>query len=199
MKKPTFRRVLAFLVDLIIVSVIASAISSIKYINPDIEKYNETYDQYMEYVENGLEGNNMQQIINSEEYQDYSYKIAYYAKYSSIITIIVSILYYVVFQYFTKGYTGGKKLLNIRVESVNGELKFYQLLLRSLIINGILTSIITVILLFTLNKSSYTNVQMYVELLNMGLIFVSFGMILYRKDGRGLHDLIGGTRVVLNK
>ena len=117
----------------------------------------------------------------------------------NISSIVVTFLYFVVFQFYTKGYTGGKKLLNIKVESTNGELKLYQLLIRSLIINGIITSTLTVILLFTLNKASYINVQMYVELLNMGLLFVSFGMMLYRKDGRGLHDLLGGTKVVLNK
>ena len=199
MKKPTFRRVLAFLVDIIIVSIIASAISSIKFINPDIEKYNETYDKYMEFVENGMQEGNVQQIVNSEEYQNFAYEISYYSKYNSIISIVVTFLYFVVFQFYTKGYTGGKKLLNIKVESTNGELKIYQLLIRSLIINGIVTSTLTVILLFTLNKASYINVQMYVELLNMGLLFVSFGMMLYRKDGRGLHDLLGGTKVVLNK
>ena len=199
MKKPTVRRVIAFIVDSIIVSIIASSISSIKVLNPDIDKYNETYDAYVEYISNGLGTASTQNIMNSEEYQEITYNLSYYGRYSSLISLVISILYYVVFQYITKGYTGGKKLLKIKVEAEKGKLKLQNIILRSLIINGIVTSILSLVIVFLLNKNVFFKTETFVELLNMGLIFVSFGMMLTREDGKGLHDLIAKTKVVYDK
>ena len=196
MKKTTFRRVLAFLVDMIIISIISSALSSIRFINPTLDKYEESYNEYVEYISEGLDATNVNNILNGETYQELTYKVNYNGRYSTLITLVVTIIYFVAFQYFTNGYTGGKKLLNIKVESVDGKLKVHQLLLRSLIINSVITTALSLIALFALSKGAYVKASMYIELLEMGLLFVSFGMVLYRQDGRGLHDMLGGTRVV---
>lgn len=196
MKKPTGRRVLAFIIDILIVSFISSAIASIKFINPTLDKYNESYDQYEKYINENLTPEEAQNIMNSEEYQNLTYNLNYNGRYTSLITLIVSFLYFVVFQYYTKGYTGGKKLLNIKVESEEKELKFYQLLLRSLIVNSLFTTTLSLVAISFLSKASYTNVELFIEILDMGLLFLSFGMMLYRQDGRGLHDLIAKTKVV---
>lgn len=199
MKKPIVRRVLAFIVDAIIVSIIASSISSIKFLNPDIDKYNEAYDSYVEYINNGLGTSNTANIMNSEEYQEIAYNLSYYGKYSSLISLIISILYYIGFQYITKGYTGGKKLLRIKVEAEKGKLKIQNIILRSLVINGIATSTLSLIIAFCFKKDLFFKTQTFVELLSMGLIFVSFAMMLTREDGKGLHDLIAKTKVVYDK
>lgn len=199
MKKPIVRRIMAFIIDSIIVSIIASSISSIKYINPDIDKYNETYDSYVEFINNSLKTSDASNIMNSEEYQEIAYNLSYYGKYSSLISLVVSILYYIGFQYITKGYTGGKKLLRIKVEAEKGKLKIQNIIVRSLIINGIITSTLSLLIIFLLNKDLFFKMQSFVELLSMGLIFVSFAMMLTREDGKGLHDLIAKTKVVYDK
>ncbi len=199
MKKTTGRRVLAFIIDLLIVSIVSFAISNIKFINPTLDKYNESYEQYDKYINEKLTIEEAQNIMNSEEYQNLTYNLNYNGRYSSLITIIVSFLYFVVFQYYTKGYTGGKSLLNIKVESEEKELKFSQLLLRSFIVNSLLTSGLSLIAISFLSKESYVSVELFIEILDMGLLFLSFGMMLYRQDGKGLHDLIAKTKVVYNK
>ena len=199
MKKPIVRRIMAFIIDSIIVSIIASSISSIKYINPDIDKYNETYDSYVEFINNSLKTSDASNIMDSEEYQEIAYNLSYYGKYSSLISLVVSILYYIGFQYITKGYTGGKKLLRIKVEAEKGKLKIQNIIVRSLIINGIITSTLSLLIIFLLNKDLFFKMQSFVELLSMGLIFVSFAMMLTREDGKGLHDLIAKTKVVYDK
>lgn len=196
MKKPTGRRIFAFIIDIIIISIISSTISSIKFLNPTFDEYNESYDQYEKYLNEKLTPQEAQDIFNNEEYQDLTYNLNYNGRYSSLITLVISFLYFVVFQYYTKGYTAGKKLLNIKVESEDKELNFYQLLLRSLIVNSLFTTTLSLVAISFLSKASYTNVELFVEILDMGLLFLSFGMILYRKDGRGLHDLIAKTKVV---
>ena len=196
MKKPIVRRIMAFIIDSIIVSIIASSISSIKYINPDIDKYNETYDSYVEFINNSLKTSDASNIMNSEEYQEIAYNLSYYGKYSSLISLVISILYYIGFQYITKGYTGGKKLLRIKVEAEKGKLKIQNIIVRSLIINGIITSTLSLLIIFLLNKDLFFKMQSFVELLSMGLIFVSFAMMLTREDGKGLHDIICRTEVI---
>ena len=197
MKKPTFRRILAFIIDMMIVSIISSAIASIGFINPTLDKYNEAYDSYTEYLQNGLDTKNVSNILNSEEYKDITYNINYYGRYGTIITLVVTVIYFVVFQYFTNGYTGGKKLLNIKIESEDGKLKVHQLLLRSLIINNVLTTTLALIALFVLSKGTFAKVGNYIDVLEMGLVFASFALVLYRQDGKGLHDLLAKTKVVL--
>ena len=196
MKKPTFKRVIAFIIDMVIVSIIASALSSIKYINPDIEKYNDAYTEYVKYLENDLDISEASNVINSETYQKYTYDLSYYGRYSTLMTCIVSFLYFVVFQYCTKGYTGGKKLLGIKVDTMKGKLKFHNVLLRSLIVNSLITNILALLAVFLLKEAAFMKVSMFIEVLDIGLLFTSFGMVLIREDGRGLHDLIAGTKVV---
>lgn len=195
MKKPTLRRIFAFIIDIVIVSIIAGALSNIKFINPALDSYEEATNTYMEYINNSLTTQDAVNMLNSEEYKTITLNLNITGRYSTLITLVVSFLYFVVFQYFTKGYTGGKKLLKIKVEPVKGKLKFYQLLLRSLIVNNLFTTTLTVLLLFII-PSKFITFSTYVELLEMGLLFVTFGMILYRQDGRGLHDMLAGTKVV---
>ena len=198
MSKSTFRRLLAYIIDIIIVAVIASALSSVKIFNPRLEKYGETYDGYMTFIEESLKDTSkLQDLQNSPEYKNYVYEIAYYGLYSSIITVIISFLYFVVFQYFTDGQTGGKKLLGIKIVSQKEDkkLSFGQLTIRACIINSVLINIITIICLVALSKASFTKAQNYIEIVEMAIVFISIGMLLYRKDGRGLHDMIAGTVV----
>ncbi len=196
MKKPTLRRIGAFIIDMMIVSIIVSALSNIKYINPTMEKYNESYDEYVEFLNNGLDPKEAKNILNSETYQTLTYNLSYYGRYSSLISLVIIFLYFVVFQYYTNGATLGKKVLRIKVESEKGKIKFYQYVLRSLIINSLCTSTLSLLAIFILNKAAFGRVSMFIEVLEMGLLFVTFGMVIYRQDGRGLHDLIAKTKVV---
>ena len=199
MRKPTLRRIIAFFVDMVIISIITSSLSSIKYINPAIDEYNKSYDEYVEFLDKGLTAKDVNNILNSENYQNLTYDLSYNSRYSNIITLVVTILYFVGFQYYTNGFTGGKKLLNIKVEAVDGKLTIKNLLLRSLIVNSLITTLLNTLALFLLSKASFMKASMFIELLEMGLLFVTFGMMLYREDGRGLHDIIAKTKVVFNK
>ena len=68
-----------------------------------------------------------------------------------------------------------------------------------MIINSLITSSILVILILVLSKNNYMNYSRYVQLLDYSLILLSIGFVLYREDGRGLHDLFGGTRVIMSE
>ena len=195
MKKPTIKRIIAYLIDIAIVTIIASSLTSVKFFNPYYEKY-QAYQNKLETImeENA---NNINELLNDDEIVDLSYDITRTGVFINIYTVALSFLYFVGFQYITKGKTLGKKLLKLEVVSNDKQdLRFVQLLKRSLIINSLVTSTIGIICILALSKNSYIGINKYVQLVEVTLILVSIGFVLYREDGRGLHDLFGNTRVI---
>lgn len=197
--KPTFKRICAYIIDIIIVSIISSLFTSIELINPKLSEYNEAYEKYTEYVQtltsNG-ETVDTNVLLNGEKINDYTYELASLGVVTSEITLIVSALYFIVFQYYNNGKTIGKALLKIQVKSIdNKKLKLKQLFLRSILINSLITSLISIIFLLTLSKTNYLLLNNYVQIIDMAIMFITFGMVIIREDGRGLHDILANTIV----
>ena len=200
MKKPTIRRLLAYIVDIVVISLIASALAKVSFLNPYYDEYNEVEERYQEIIdEASQDGTKLNELLNGDGLNDLTYEMSKSGVFVSIYTVILSVLYFVVFQYFTKGKTLGKKLLRIEIVSNDKtELKFVQLIKRSIIINSIITSTISIILIMAVSKKSFLSLNRYVQLLEIILVFLSAGFALYREDGRGLHDLFAGTRVIVS-
>lgn len=198
MERPIFRRILAYLIDIAVVSVIVFLFSKIEILNPNSEEYNKVYSEFETYVtENTKDTEDVTSILKSEEYNNYSYKLSKLQIPASILNIVVTFGYFVIFQYFNKGQTIGKKFMKIRVKSTKGDkVSFVQMLVRSLLINEILSSIILVIFLSTMSQGMYSSAGKIVQLIDMIIVYGSIGFILFRKDARGLHDLLVSTCVV---
>lgn len=193
-KKPIFRRIFAYIIDFIIVAYISGLFASIEFINPYLEKYNETSDKYFEMF-NNIDSNEV--IFTAEDIINLDYDLTYYGSITSLITIAVIILYFVIFQYFNKGKTIGKALLKIKVVNENNERPYLiQFLLRSLIVNSIVINLLTNMLVVFTTKQTFININVYLQFINTGLLLFTFGMMIIRDDGRGLHDLFGKTHVV---
>lgn len=193
-KKPTIRRIVAFIIDFIIVAYIAGLFASIEFLNPYLDKYNETTEKYLETFSN-MDSNEI--TFTADEIVDMDYDLSYYGSITSLITIAVTLLYFVVFQYFNKGKTIGKAILKIKVVNDKNERPYLiQLLLRSLIVNSIVTNLFSNILVIFASKEVFINTNVYIQFVNTGLLLVTFGMMIIRDDGRGLHDLFGKTHVV---
>jgi uncharacterized RDD family membrane protein YckC len=200
MSKPTFRRFLAYLVDAIIIALIAAALANVKFLNPFLDKYLELQEQVQALVEGaGSDAAKISELMNSDEMLAMTYEVNYYGVFVNIYSIVMSFLYFVVFQFYTKGKTLGRLLTKIELVSRDGsDVTFVQLLKRSIIINSLVTGTIMIIMTFALSKDDYLNYVRYVQLIDYGLILVSCGFVLYREDGIGLHDLFAGTRVILS-
>ena len=195
-EKVTGKRVLAFIIDMVIISFVVNIFSNIKLLNPYVDKYNETSNELFTYV---IQNGYTDLISKSEKVEKYIYDLSYYGIYLSIINLIVVFLYFVCFQYFNKGKTLGKSIFNIKIISNdNKKLKFKQILIRSIIVNSIFTSLLSIIMIIVFKDNNYNTYTSLIEMLDMGLIFLCFGFMLYREDGRGLHDLISNTKVVSN-
>ena len=196
--KPTFKRVCAYIIDIAVVAFIFMLFSKIELLNPNAEEYDKVYDEFTTYVEkNSTTSDGLKNIMSGDEYKNFSYRLAKLQIPNSILNIVITFGYFVVFQYLNKGQTIGKRLMKIRVKSKNGKrASFVQILVRSLLINEIIASIILVIFISTMSQSMYLQANRIVELIDMLIVYGSLGFIMFRPDACGLHDLLMNTVVV---
>ena len=196
-KKPYFlKRILAYLIDLIIVMLLAGVISAI-FVNN--ENYKSESNKLMELTKNYTEGK-----ITKEEYtKEFDNTNYYLTKDSIAVTLIncgVAIIYFVILSFYCGGITLGKYLMKLRIVSANDKkLNLGHFLLRSLFVNLVLSNIMSVILVLTLNKDTF--IKVYPKVSNTLTIFllVTLVFVMYREDGRGLHDLIANTKIISTK
>ena len=132
-----------------------------------------------------------------EEYNELSYKVQKnnYIYYS--VELIITIGYFIVFQTLNKGQTLGKKLLKLRVVSnEEKEVNFKNIILRSIFLYSILPLLVTVTTIKFLNMKTYINIYSIVTSIETMFLILTFGFIIYRKDKRGLHDIMANTKVI---
>lgn len=197
MKKTTIRRLGAYIMDMFIVALISSLFVKIEFINPKYDEYQKVYNDYIDYTS---EIKGIKDIENDSKLTDFSYDLAKTGVTTSIISLIVTTLYFVGFQYLNRGQTLGKKVFKIKVvDGENKRVKLYQLLVRSLLINSILTSLISILAVSFLSRNTYFNVTQYTQLFDVTVICTSFILMMFREDGKGLHDLLMGTNVVFDE
>ena len=193
-KKPfVYKRVIAYFIDIMIVSALSSILSLA------LPK-NDTYKTKMDELSKTMEKFQNKEIDKDEwtkAYEDISYDISKASISSSIIIIVVSVGYFVLFNYYNDGQTLGKKIMKLKIVSSNGNpLTINNYVLRSLIINSVLSQLISALLLCVLSKDNYllygSNAVSALSLVSA----ISFVFAIYRSDGRGFHDLISNTVVI---
>ena len=192
-----YKRISAYFIDFIIVAFIAAIFSEFAIINPYYDEYFETYEKYTEFVDNSENVNNENFLV---ELENYTYDIAKYGVYFTIICCVVNFLYFIICQYYAGGKTLGKSLFKIKiVGNKNRKISFIQIIVRSFLVNSILIDILNVVFIFMLNKKACLLSLSIIEIFDYLFLFITLSMIIFRKDHRGLHDIICGTRVIDEK
>ena len=201
MNKFTSKRLMAYLLDTFLVYLFIIMVSNIKVLNPNYDKLLKTSENYNVAVSKYEKGE-----ISNEDYLDISEQYVYDAtKYNistNIIFIVVSFLYYCVFQKFNNGQTLGKKIMKIKVvDNENKNVSFIKYILRLLpmyfiFIGSIIPYILSSILVWFMNVSSFSLIYSLIVYLFMLLGVISFFMAFKREDKRGLHDILAGTKVI---
>lgn len=194
-KASFFSRLCAFIIDAVIVSMIASLFAT-PFV--DSKKIEDLDNQALSIVEKFRNNEiNMNEYV--VEYSNISYDLARSNGVVSIITIIIGILYYVVFQLYNNGCTLGKKLLNIRVVSTAGELSMNQMIFRSFIANSLLLDILSMIFITFASKSNYFYGIELFSIIQYAIVIISVFMIMYGKQGLAIHDRLVHTKVIKTK
>lgn len=186
-----FDRLGCYLLDVLLIFAISSVISVfIPSKGSDINK--EITALTEKYTNGEVES---EAFIN--EYQDLMYKYQKDNYLSTVVSVGLNFIYFVVFAYFNKGQTIAKKLTNIKVvDNKTGKRpKFWQMLVRNMFIYSLLSNVIILILLFT-SKNNFIYCYMLVGGFDLMFVMITVMFVLYRKDKRGLHDMMACTKVV---
>jgi len=185
------KRLLAYLIDIVIVSLIVSIVT----MGISSTKTENLQKQLAEVQNNYISGE-----LSMDDYVDSSTSLMYEMEKSSAVSttinIVIMIGYFIIFQYLNKGQTLGKKLLKIKITEKGKEPKLITVIIRSLLIDGILINLIGVLLVISLNDYAYVMVYGIFSMLYMLFILISLTMMLFRNDKVALHDIITRSNVV---
>lgn len=193
MKANSYKRVLAYLVDVMIISFVSLLLT---YFVPTSENYNKLNKEF-----ETLTIDYRNQEVTMEEYlekgTDINYQLNKEAVPQTIVSTVLSIIYFVVLTYFMNGETLGKKLMKIKITSNNDKkLTMNNYLIRALVIDSVLMNIITIITILLFSKDIYLTSYNIISYVFSFVYIVSLAMILFSKNGRGLQDILANTKVI---
>ena len=193
MKPVSYKRILAYLIDIFIVICIATILTMFI---PVSKEYTNQMNELNAVLEDYSSGD-ISETEYLEKFNDISYIVNKESVQVSIVSVVLSTIYFVVLAYYMNGQTFGKKIMKIQVVSANSKkLTMNNYLIRSLIVDSILMNAISIIAILFLEKSSYLKVYDVTSTIFGAIYVVIFAMILFRQDGRGLHDLLANTKVI---
>ena len=171
-------------------------------------KEHEDYKDVLEnaYVDNKItkkEYDKINKQIDKEyknEYEEIYFNIEKNSVVYFSLYIIVVFLYFVFFNKYTNGQTLGKKLTRLKIVNIRDKEKMvpvWSYIVRAIILYQPINFMVKLIGAQVMGIDTYYmvtnvlyNIQSYLEILVIGMIIV-------RLDGRGLHDMLAGTRVIL--
>ena len=189
----SLKRIIAFVIDIVIVSLVVSLINLLP-IDPYQDKYKDTYEKYNEVVRKSTED-------GSHDYKDeiieLNYEVYKYRTYSSVFSAAALILYFGVLPLVMNGQTLGKKIMKLRVVSYNDKkLNFWKYLIRIVILNNIWLSLINVGAVYIVDGVKFYYVTYVISMISSLVYMLNLIMVMFRKDNRGLHDMVAGTKVI---
>jgi len=192
MKAGFLRRLGAYIIDIILLSLFLSFLFSFF---PENKELRELENDFLISTENALTNNELSSDEFILEYENLNYKIAREENFRTLFSIVITFLYFVGLQFY-KGQTLGKKVLGIKILGISSSPTVFQLFLRSLIINNLFFDLMLLLSALLFNSKIYADINVAVSGLQFLFAILIINMLLYRKDKRGLHDLIAHTEVV---
>ena len=193
MKRASFKkRLIAYIIDIIIVSFIIGIVSY-NFNTSRVDSLNkEVYDLMEKYVN---------KEVNTNKYiRDYAsivYDINKASVVDNVLYLVVCIGYFLIFQYLNDGASIGKKLVGIRIISDDKRsVSFLQMFIRTSITNSIISNMMILILLYMVN---YMNFFIFYGLINMFcniFVMICVFMIIFRHDNLSLNDMMSKSCVI---
>ena len=115
---------------------------------------------------------------------------------NQICNLVFILGYFIIIPVVNNGQTLGKKILKIKIEKIDGNLTIRDMVIRNFITTSLLQLMISSTLVYIVNNDIYYNLSIFVSLLQILLVIITSFMIIYRKDEKGVQDLITGTQVI---
>ena len=194
------KRVFAFLFDILLVTLIATMMSQVDFLNPRITMYQEVLEEYT----NVLSSMSLGSATTADTLLAIMYKIEYSSLFVYLYYLIISFLYFVVFQYFTSA-TLGKKIMKLEIVNKSGKKATFIDLAKRYLFGGLnyftgvhIVLMVKVLLIVSIGSLSASFLP-FLGLLGLSLDIANIIMLFKNKDARTLADMIAGTKVILKK
>ena len=195
MKKVIVRkRIFAFLIDMFIVSFIVSLI----FIGKDTRVSDKRNREMMKVINDFSS-----EKITTEEYLNKYSEIIYLNSQDNfnenLVYLIVSLGYFLIFQYLNGGASIGKSLMKIRIVNRDKkEVKFWQLLVRVGLVNEVFPMILMLIIVKITSGFNFMISYGVVGFLENLILIACVVSLLIRKDGNAIHDILSGSKVIID-
>ncbi len=197
MTKIFSRRAGAYIFDVIIISLVVMLLSYIPILNPHRRAYSEKYNELV-MVNEKMQNNEISMEEYEQAYKPLAYEIYRLNTNYVIIDLVCLLLYFGVFQYVFRGQTLGKRLFQIQVVSVDEKpLTLLNFILRTVVLSNIIISILLQCIVHFMSVNDYYSIYNNVNMVGSVILYITLFMVLARQDGRGLHDFVGNTKVIL--
>lgn len=192
MKASFGKRLLAFIIDSIIVTLIFTLFT---YFIPESKNVETLNKQIGEVSQKFLN----EEITNLEYFNQYgilAHSLDKEMFLPSLLNFVLLIGAFVIIPYYNKGQTIGKKLLKIKLVKEEGDLSINDLIIRNVIINGFGYTLVGLTIMFLVNDNVYFITISILTFIQFLLVIISAFMVLYRHDKKGLQDIICKTSVI---
>ncbi len=191
MKSNTFRRFSAYLIDLMIIGLIFIIIYYFLPQNSEIQNLNHNLAFQNEQLLNHT-------ISYSEYFHSFS-KITYQLDqmnilYSGLNILLIS-FYFIIIPLLNKGRTLGLYIVGLQIKSNKKSLNIFQLFIRNFVANGLLYLMLSFLFVHFIKNETYFITITILGIIQILLVIISIFMIIYRKDKRGLQDILSQTKI----
>lgn len=199
MNSTVLKRICAYLLDFLLVLLLVTLLSYVPFLNPHRREYSEKYNELVNVYDQYLDKEISEQEYN-EAYVPIAYEMYRLNTNYVILDMVIVLLYFAVMPYFFQGQTIGKKLFQLRiVGKENKDLSFLNYLLRAVVLNNVIISFLLQLIVYLFDVGSYEFYYRNVNLAGYIIQYATLFLVFVRKDGRGLHDLVAGTKVVFTE
>lgn len=186
------KRLFAYLIDFVLLTTIVTIINCVLPTTTKQVEINKELDSLQQDLLDG-------EIDNKQYFDGYKKLLPELDKSNMAINVcnLVFILgYFIIIPVVNNGQTLGKKILKIKIEKIDGNLTIRDMVIRNFITTSLLQLMISSTLVYIVNNDIYYNLSIFVSLLQILLVIITSFMIIYRKDEKGVQDLITGTQVI---
>ena len=189
------KRILAYIIDYIIVSLLASFLFMTPPFQNSFNNYERYYEEYKAI---------MVDVISSDTFaydEEILIGVQYDLNRASTSLLILNIgtlfVYFGIFAFLCKGQTLGKKILKIKVVSVKQKsLQPFLFIFRSIIVTNLIPELVRLLFLIWASKSTWITASFYTGYFSYFVYFILLLTMIIRKDERSLHDLLCDTQVI---
>lgn len=187
------KRMIAYMIDLLLITSILMILFSILPSDLKTQKVQTKIDQIgEEYASGEMDKMTYFMTLSSLEKnldQNQALEI--------VIDSVLIVIYFIIVPYIWNGFTVGKRIMNLKIVSnENKKVHLMSLFMRAFIIDGLLASLLIIFGIYVIDESFYLSFVSILAILQLLSLIVSYFMIKYRRDLKGLDDILSHSKVV---